>query len=498
MLRTQRSQQSAEYRLFSAAPAAYALTLSAVVVCILLRLMLEPLTGSLSGYLYFLPAVVLGAAYGGAGPAVCATLLGAAVGLMALSENGISAREMLIAFIFVLNGLLIALIGAQARYRHQAAIDAASDIAAREAHLKSILETVPDAMVLVDAAGTIISFSSTAEKLFLWSADEAAGQNISMLIPHWPPRRRTHGRHRASTALRKDGSQIAVELVIGEVAATPRLLTCFIHDLTERKKYDDQVKTLQGELLQVSRLSAMGEMAAMLAHELNQPLAAIVNLHGAAERRIDKDPSEPAAALKESLQDAAAQALRAGNIIRRIRQFVDKGEIERKPVVLQEIIPEVLGFALIGQHATRIRSDIQLEADMRPVLADSVQLQQVLLNIIRNAVEALGDFAGARLDIRARTIRRKFVEISIADNGPGISPDIHPKLFEVFFTTKGDGMGIGLSICRTIVEAHGGKIWIEPNTPTGSIFKFTLPLIKDEDEWHPKEELSPSSMTTAL
>jgi two-component system sensor kinase FixL len=370
------------------------------------------------------------------------------------------------------------------------------DLAAREAHLKSILETVPDAMVVINERGLVQSFSVAAERLFGYSPDEVIGKNVSLLMP--TPYRENHdgyierylrtgdrqiiGIGRVVVGERKDGSTFPMELTVGEMrSADKRYFTGFVRDLTERQKTEARLQELQTELVHISRLTAMGEMASALAHEINQPLSAIANYLKGAKRLLDGRTDEDSKTVGGAIAKAAEQALRAGQIIRRLRDFVSRGENERRIESLSKLIEEANALALVGakEHGVRVRLQIDRAQDL--IFADKVQIQQVLLNLLRNAIEAVADQDRRELMISTRLSADDMVEVSVADTGAGISADISAQLFQPFITTKAQGMGVGLSISRTIIEAHGGRIWTEPNPGGGAIFKFTLRAATKED-----------------
>jgi two-component system, LuxR family, sensor kinase FixL len=355
--------------------------------------------------------------------------------------------------------------------------------------LRSILETVPDAMVVIDSRGVVQSFSRAAERLFGYRSMDICGQNVKMLMPS-PYRdqhdgyldrylttgeRRIIGIGRVVVGRRKDGSTFPMELSVGEVNQDGRrLFTGFVRDLTERQQTDRRLQELQEGLLHVSRLRSMGQMAAALAHELNQPLTATTNYVRAALRLLDAaEPNLPR--VRQAMNLAAQQTVRSGEIIRRLRAFVARGEVTRRPESVAKLIEEASALALVGAKEHGIKVLIRIEAHLPKAEVDRVQIQQVLLNLIRNAVESMEG-----CDIRELTVgtvaQDGAVLVSIADTGGGIPPEIEAKLFQPFVTTKPEGMGIGLSICRTIVEAHGGRLWVQPNAGTGSVFNFTLPV----------------------
>lgn len=466
--------------------AACGLALVAIVGGFAARLGLDPLLDARATFIFFVPAVVIAAALGGLWPGLFATLLGALAGLAL--HGSMATADLVEAAVFVLVGAAVTLGGEW----FQRARTRASE---REAHLRSILETVPDAMIVIDEAGLMTSFSDTAERLFGWSADEVIGRNVDMLMPspyreqhdgylrryYRTGERRIIGVGRVVVGERKDGSTFPMELAVGEMRGKQgRFFTGFVRDLTERQQTETRLQELQTELVHVSRLTALGEMASALAHEINQPLSAIANYLKGSVMLLGRDPL-PKDKLAMAVDKAAEEALRAGEVIRRLREFVARGETERRVESLPKLIEEASALALVGakQHGVRVRFDIDRMVDL--VLADKVQVQQVVLNLIRNAIDAMEDSARRELTVTVVPSGETMALIAIADTGPGISPEVEKQLFTPFVTTKRTGMGVGLSISRTIVESHGGRIWVEPNPGGGAVFRFTLQRIGREE-----------------
>jgi two-component system sensor kinase FixL len=371
---------------------------------------------------------------------------------------------------------------------------------AAEARLRSVLQAVPDAMIIIDEQGRIESLSSTAERLFGYSLVEAAGRNVSLLMP--PPDRESHdgylkrylttgerriiGIGRIVVGQRKDGTTFPMHLTVGELrSAERRYFTGFIRDLTEQQLTESRLRELQSEVTHMSRYTALGEMASTLAHEINQPLTAISNYLKGCQRLLADIDGEVAPVLREALGKAADQALRAGQIIRRLREFVARGESEPRTESLPKLIEDASTLALIGARENGVSVSRRLDPRADLVFADRIQIQQVLVNLIRNAIESMVDgSADRRLEVATAAGGRGTVEIAVADTGPGLAPEIARHLFQPFMTTKRKGMGLGLSICRTIVEAHGGKIWVEDRAGGGTVFRFTLRSAREEPSIH--------------
>lgn len=472
----------------------YGIAVVAAAASFALQLVLEPVFHDRTIFLAFVPAVIASAALGGMGPALTATALGLLGGLAVTGHALFHDRATLAAAaLFLTIGLGTAFAGRRLDRRGNAR--AMENLAEREAHLRSILDTVPDAMIVIDRHGVMQSFSATAERQFGWTADEAIGRNVSELMPE--PYRSAHngylerylatgerriiGIGRVVVGARKDGSTFPMELSVGEMeGGVHKYFTGFVRDLTDRETSERRLQDLQSELVHTSRLTAMGEMASALAHELNQPLSAIANYMKGAERLLDLEPQDRPK-IKRGLRSSAEQAIRAGDIIRRLRDFVAKGEAELRIENLPKLLEEAGALAMIGvkERSIRLRFDLTPGADL--VLADRIQVQQVVLNLMRNAIDAMESSHRRELVVSTGTASDDMRQVSVTDTGPGLAPEIVDELFRPFHTTKAQGMGVGLSISRTIVEAHGGRIWAEPNPAGGTIFHFTLRGVRSDE-----------------
>jgi two-component system sensor kinase FixL len=254
-----------------------------------------------------------------------------------------------------------------------------------------------------------------------------------------------------------------------------------MRDLTADEATAAHLRDLQAELIHVSRVSAMGAMASTLAHELNQPITAVVNYVQIAHVLLEDPDLETIAEVREALADAASESLRAGQIVRRLRDFVARGEVQKQVEDLPKLIEEACSLGLVGLSEQGIQTRLELDPAATPVLADRVQIEQVLVNLIRNAAEAMADSPVRELTISSVRDRSAMVRVTIADTGPGLAEEVASQLFQAFLSTKTEGMGLGLSICRTIVEAHGGKIWVDTPPGGGTRFHFTLMHIVSED-----------------
>lgn len=360
----------------------------------------------------------------------------------------------------------------------------------REALLASVLATVPDGVIVIDEHGLIRSFSPAAARMFGYDAAEMLGQNVRILIPtaeaaghdgHITRYLRTGERHiigigRVVVGLRKDGTHFPVELQIGEVDMTGiappggHLFTGFVRDLTVRQERERRVAELQAQLIHISRLSELGQMVSALAHEVNQPLTAIGN-YIAGLRRMTA-PDAPAA-MREAIDKIAEQDRRARDIMQGLRRMVRKQTRPPQREALDSTINETATLALVGTDGT-IDFSLRLGAGARHAWIDRVQIQQVLLNLMRNAIEAMAHAPPRRLLI-STTRAGDRVEVRVADSGPGISDAVRAGLFQPFVTSKAEGIGIGLSICRDIIEAHGGELLVASSSAAGTVFCFSVP-----------------------
>ena len=475
---------------YGVAPTVVALALAA-------RALLTPVLHDDAIFFYFVPPVLISAAIGGIGPGLLATGLSLAAALFALPDPSPFSKTVLINGIaFMVIAIGVAWGGELLHRSRRRANLMTRDALAREAHLQSILDTVPEAMIVIDEHGVMQSFSSAAERLFGIRAADAIGRNVKALMPS--PYRENHddymhrymttgerriiGIGRVVVGQRKDGSTFPMELAVGEMkSGDRRFFTGFIRDLTERQQTEARLQELQSELVHISRLTAMGEMASTLAHELNQPLSAISNYLKGSLRLLEGNSDDRSAKMRDALDKAGDQAMRAGQIIRRLRDFVARGESERRVESVTKLVEEASALSLVGVKDRGIRVQFQFDPTVDLVLADRVQIQQVLLNLIRNAMDSMETSQTRDLVISIVPAGDSHVRISVADSGSGIAPEISEQLFQPFVTTKRQGMGVGLSISRTIVEAHGGRIWVEPNPTGGTIFHFTLAVVNEGD-----------------
>ncbi len=379
---------------------------------------------------------------------------------------------------------------------HYTAEAAVEGLKRRDAHLRSILDSVPLAMIVTDETGSIQSFSKAAEVQFGWEAVEAIGRNVRILMPR--PDRESHdgylanylatgdrkiiGLGRIVVGQRRDGSTFPMDLSVGEMqSGDRRFFTGFVRDLSERKTAERRLQAAQSELAHVSRLNAMGEVASTLAHELNQPLSATASYLDGALRQLKFEPIDKDL-IAAALTSANEQTQRSGEIIRRLRDFVAKDNSRRQLEDLPQLLKDAAALAMVGVRSEGMMLTFEFDPTIRSVVVDGVQIQQVVLNLMRNAIDAMVESARRELVIATRPAFGDRVEVSISDTGAGLSDAVAATLFQPFHTTKAGGLGVGLSISRNIIEAHGGRIWATPNQGEGATFRFTLNVVRGDGE----------------
>lgn len=361
-------------------------------------------------------------------------------------------------------------------------------IANADALFHALTRTAIDGIMVIDEKARVQVYNPACERLFGYAPNEVLGRNVDMLMPE--PYHSEHdgyierylktsiphiiGIGREVVGRRKDGSTFPMYLSVGEGEVNgQRIFVGIVSDISQQRARDKRIQELQGELLHVTRMTAMGEMTSALAHEINQPLTALLNYTSAA-RRMAKNFGEDGAKLADILDRAIAQTERAGLIIRRLRNFIEKREPDRSRENINKVVEDAIALGLAGFRDTGTKWTLELQPDIPQVLIDKVQIQQIMVNLIRNAIEAMSGRGKRQLTIRTR-LAGSDVEIAVSDTGSGLPEDVVSRLFHPFVTTKERGMGMGLSICRTIAEAHGGRLWLGANTPEGATFKLSLP-----------------------
>ncbi len=349
-----------------------------------------------------------------------------------------------------------------------------------------------DGIMMIDERGIVRLYNKACETLFGYEAAEVIGRNVKMLMPepyhgehdgylhHYVKTGEKHiiGIGREVFGRRKDGSTFPLRLSVGEgVVRGDRVFLGIITDISIGQEQDRRIEELQAEMLHVSRLTDMGQVAAGLAHELNQPLTAILNYTNAcidiAEERGDKQ-------MEQIFGKVAEQATRAGNIIRRLRGFLEKRGPNMVPEDIARTVDEAIRLGQINAADRGIKLKVGIEPGLPPVRIDRIQIQQVLINLMKNAAEAMETSPRRDLSVTIGRVSPEQVQVAVADSGPGISKEVAQKLFQPFVTTKAHGMGMGLSICRGIVEAHGGKLTLEENPGGGTLFRFTVGVARED------------------
>ena len=370
-----------------------------------------------------------------------------------------------------------------------------------EEKFRLAVEASPSAIVMTNQQGKIVLVNAQAESLFGYLRDELIDQPVEILVPE--RFRASHPAHRAEFcaasqpramgagrdlfARRKDGTERLVEIGLAPIHTQEGILALTaILDITERRRAELELREQQLNLVHMSRVSTMGELAASLAHELNQPLTAILSNAQAAQRFLAANPTD-LEEVREILKDIVQDNSRAGEVIHRMRALVKKGELDIMPLDLAALIRDVV--LLVRSDATLHNIHVSLEVDthLPPVRGDKVQLQQVTLNLLLNAFDAMHDCPPDKREIHVRAARDggRMVEITVADHGAGLTIDKLEKIFQPFYTTKHDGLGLGLSISRSIIEAHGGRLWADNNPDRGATFYFTLPVSSFGDDRSP-------------
>jgi two-component system sensor kinase FixL len=361
--------------------------------------------------------------------------------------------------------------------------------------MQALLDATVDAVITIDHRGRVEMFNRAAEGLFGYTAAELIGQNVNVLMTDRD--RNQHdgymqryqqggaphiiGIGREVEARRKDGSSFPAFLSVGRVAgAEPPRYVGLLHDISVRRRAERDAHEARERMMHVSRLATMGEMAAGISHELNQPLTAIATTAQACTRimaGVNPDLDE----VRTALERMAGQALRAGEIIRRLRNLVRRHESELEPADINAVINELGALTMADARANDVHIRVELTPGLPSVMIDRIQIQQVLLNLLRNSVDALQSMpAGEKLlSVRSSAPHAGWVEVAVSDTGPGVAAEMLDHLFTPFATTKSDGTGLGLAISRTIVEAHHGSLAYRSLEPTGACFTITLPVMEN-------------------
>jgi len=358
-----------------------------------------------------------------------------------------------------------------------------------DARLASVLDTAADGIVVINERAQVLAFNKACERLFGFERSELIGKNVHMLMPadyasehdsyvqHYldTGERRIIGIGREVRGRHKDGTEFPMELSVGE-ASTPdgRQFIGIIRDLRPRRAVEAKLADAQSQLVHMTRISAMDEMGAAIAHELNQPLTAMLLYLQTANRRLDMSGSDPS--VKGVVEKAIREVERAGDIIQRMRQLVEKKEPEREDIHLQDFLEECLKLVQLGSGSDSTIFSLEIQQDLPALSADPVQLRQVLINLLRNAREAVADTDFKRVTLSV-SIDDGVLEFRVTDTGPGVPEDLRSELFRAFRGQKRRGLGLGLAISRSIAQNHGGDLLLEDKEGTkGATFLLRMPL----------------------
>ena len=365
-----------------------------------------------------------------------------------------------------------------------------------EDRLRRVVDAALDGMIVIDKSGTVLLYNAACERLFGYRAGEVLGRNVKLLMTATDReahdtyirsylrtgRARVIGIGRDVRGRRKDGSTVPIRLSVGELRDGDNALmfVATLHDLTESLRARTRIEELQSELMQVTRASAVGAMGSALAHELAQPLAAISGFVEASAALIDQGGSAVPGEVRGYMDQAVAQVMRAGAVVRLVREFTSRGDTERSVEDINAVVKEICELAMLGTATEGVALSLQLGAGPLPVFIDHVQIQQVVLNLVRNSIDALRECARGTITV-ATAPEGKWVVVMVSDDGPGLPAEVRERVFEPFVSAKPDGMGIGLSICRTIVEAHGGTIAVlDAGSGRGAAFRFSVPVFAEQ------------------
>jgi len=360
-----------------------------------------------------------------------------------------------------------------------------------EPRLRALLDAAVDAIVTIDRHGVIESVNPATERLFGYTAAELLGCNVSMLMPS--PHRERHdqylqrylmtgeariiGSGREVEARRKDGTLFPVDLAVTEFeVGGERMFTGLVRDISDRRAAEREARARLDALAHAGRLADLGLTTSAIAHEVNQPLAAIVSFAHACQRLLDSGRADPAV-LRETLGQIAEQGERASAILGRVRAMARRRERVLEAVNVNAAVRGVLALLDRELRDQQVETSLALDDALPAVEADRVQVEQVVMNLVSNALDAMREAAPGRRRLRIETCRRDGeVRVSVTDSGPGLAQADLERVFETFYTTKPAGLGVGLSICRSLAEAHGGRLWAEQPPGGGAAFHLGLPV----------------------
>ena len=478
-----RDHRQAALRNWTAAEAA--MQLAAIALCLWVIFGLERVQHFEFSYVLFLPLIWIALRHGlmGATWGIVAAQLGLIIAIQLRGYDAYVVMQFQLLMLAVtISGLFL---GAVVDERRRAE----ASLRGSEARLQTVVATAPDAILMLDDDFRIVAANLAAERMFGFQAKNAAGVDIRGLLPDLQV---AAGRNLAgteTTARRLDGTSFVAEAAVGNAQVDSRsVYVAVVRDASPRRQAEQWRKEHEAELAHATRLTTTGEMAAALAHELNQPLTAAIGFARACQGLLQGPESGSAAthrAAIELIENTVQQATRAGRIIRSTREFLKRDDMQSVRVTLSEMVDTVLDLLRAEAVQQHVRIVTRIQPDLPPVFVDAIQIEQVILNLLRNSIEAM---------VRANTVRREvtltvdraatdpaYAEIEVRDSGPGFAPEIADRLFKPFSTTKGSGMGLGLSISRTIIEGHGGRIWAGADNAAGAVIRFTLPLDSETD-----------------
>jgi PAS domain S-box-containing protein len=387
------------------------------------------------------------------------------------------------------------------RRRYRRLTESARVLRESEERFRLVFETAPNGLVMVDARGHMVMVNAEIERVFGYRREALVGRPLGTLLPEGrdaggrvgdgdgrPSRAEADGNGaRAGHELRgrrADGREMPVEIGLSPMeTAAGRFLLCSITDVSERRRAESQAAQLRNELAHLSRVTMLGELSGSLAHELNQPLTSILSNAQAAQHFLARRDPE-VGEVREILADIVAEDKRAGEVIRRLRALFKKGEVQRQELDVNEVLEDVLKLARSDLINYGVAVDVRPATGLPPVMGDRVQLQQVLLNVIKNGCDAMEAVAPGerRLDVTSGLAPGggASVDVSIRDHGTGVPPADLERIFAPFVTTKAGGMGLGLAVCRTIIQGHGGRLWLENNPGRGATVHLVLPVARNE------------------
>lgn len=458
----------------------YGLALIFVSVALFVALLVQPYLPE-AFLILFLAAILASGWFGRVGPGLFAV----AVSVIAMNYYFIppfgafsmNADEVPYIISFLLSGIVASWLSSARRIAEEK----------QKAHLDELFEQAPEAIMLVDGKDRVLRINREFSRIFGYKAEDAVGRfSMDLIVPKDHRNQALESRDRLALGgsvnvetvrARKDASLVHVaEMAVPVVFGGERIAHYMIfRDITESKRSSEALLKAKSELAHLSRVTTMGELVASIAHEVNQPIGAIVTNANAAQRWLSQNPPNPTE-VQEALSRIVQDANRAGAVIGRIRALAKKTPTQMASLDMNELINSVLNLT----EGERRRGGVELRAELSavpPVLGDRIQLQQVMLNLIMNGIDALGSIHNRRRELKVRLSRdQDFVRVEVEDNGVGWDPKTGERMFDAFYSTKPEGIGMGLTISYSIIEAHGGRLRASLASPDGAIFSFTLPV----------------------